>query len=94
MNFTPYVVVLAVLTVAIMVLLAYRRKLTAWEDDTLHFHDGDEALTKEQALRAEQVAKVDLAGKILTAIVVVGALALGLAYTYITQFADSGVKMS
>ena len=90
----PYLVALSVLAVVVIALLAYRRKLTSWEDDTIHIHDGEVSRVVEQEALARKMDKVDLAGKVATAILVIGALALAVAYTYIHQIADRGVKLS
>ncbi len=93
MSFMPFVVVLAVLAIVVLALLAYRYKLTSWEDDTIHIHDGEEQIIAQQELLAQKVAKVDKAGKILTAVVVIGALVLAVVWVYVNQIADTSVKM-
>jgi len=93
MSYTPFVVILAVLAVIVVVLITYRSKLTAREDDTIHIHDGEESQMANQAALAAKVEKVDKLGKILTALLVVGAVALLAAWVYFEQIADSGVRM-
>ena len=93
MSFVPFVIVLSVLAVVVLALLAYRRKLTSWEDDTIHIGDGEVEITHQQELLAQKLARIDLVGKILTVIVVIGALVLGAIYVYINQIAIEGVKM-
>jgi hypothetical protein len=93
MSFMPFVIVLSVLAVVVLALLVYRRQLTSWEDDTLHIGDGEVEIAHQQEILARKLARVDLLGKILTAIVVIGALVLGAIYVYINQIAIEGVKM-
>lgn len=94
MTFLPFVVVLAVLSVAVLGLIVYRRQLTAREDDTVHLHAGEEKAMADQEVLALRVAKVDRYGQILTAVVVIGAILLLAVYIYTTQIAITGVKTS
>ena len=64
-----------VLGIVILLLLFYRSRIAAHEDDTLHVsHDTD--LVSEQAVLATKLGAVDRWGKILTIILVVYGLAL------------------
>ena len=94
MNVFPYLVALSVLAVVVIVLLAYRRKLTSWEDDTIHIHDEADGRVAEQEALAKKLDRVDKMGKVATALLVIGALVLAVVYTYVNQIADQGVKMS
>jgi hypothetical protein len=93
MSYMPFVIILAALGIVVLALIAYRSKLTAHEDDTIHIHDGEEGQMAAQAVLAKRVEKVDMVGKILTGVVVVGAAALLAAWVYFEQIADSSVRM-
>jgi hypothetical protein len=94
MNVVPYLVALSVLAVVVIVLLVYRRQLTSWEDDTIHVHDGEDSRVAEQEALVKKLNQVDRIGKVVTALLVIGALVLAVVYTYVNQIADQGVKMS
>ncbi len=93
MTYLPFIVILAILSVVILGLLAYRQHLTAREDDTVHLRDDEQGAAANQQVLALKVAKVDRLGQILTAIVVVGAIILIAVYVYTAQIADTGVRM-
>ena len=84
MSLMPYGIVLAVLFIAILALLLYRHSLVAHEDDTLHVGDGEEKIMAEQAVLAKRLEAVEKWGKTLTAVFVLGALALGAYYIYLS----------
>ncbi len=93
MNLIPFLVILGILLLVLFGLVLYRRSLTAWEDDTIHVLDGEEQAVAHQAVLVKKVEVVDLWGKILTVIVVLGALAVAAAYVYLTFFADTRARM-
>ncbi len=80
-------VIWGVLGVALLLLVFYRSRVSAHEDDTLHVsHDTN--LVSEQAVLASKLGAVDKWGKILTIILVVYGLALA-GYYIATTMADS-----
>ncbi len=93
MSYLPFAIVLAALGIVVLALIVYRGKLTAHEDDTIHIHDGEEPQLAAQTVLATRLEKVDKVGKILTAVVVIGAVALLAAWVYFEQIADSSVRM-
>ena len=93
MSFMPFVVILIVLAIIVLALLVYRGKLTSHEDDAIHINESEQGVVGHQEMLAVKLAKLDRIGKILTALVIVGSIALLAAYIYINQFAFTGVKM-
>lgn len=93
MMLMPFAVILAILAVIVLILLFYRSRLAASEDDTLHVNEEELAHVGEQEILAKKLAKVDRIGKILTIIVLLGGLILLSIFLYIHQFADTTAKM-
>ena len=93
MNPIPYAVVLAVIAVAIVILLLYRRTLTENEDDVVHIVDADDKVIAEQAARAQKLAVVDRWLKILIIVLVLGGITLLVVYVYLTFIASEAVRM-
>ncbi len=89
MNLVPFLVIWGVVFLVGVALLAYRRTLTLHEDDTIHVLAGEEKYIAEQAVRAKKLQRVDLWGKIIIIVLVVGGLAILVAYGYF-QFLASG----
>ena len=83
MDLTPFTVTLALVAVAYFCLLAYRHKVTEWEDDTLHISEGEQNIVTQQQVLARKMARVDLISKILVITLVVGGLLLLIAYMYL-----------
>ena len=82
MDLMPHLVILGVLVLMIVVFLWYRHNLTAWEDDTIHVHEGEENIVETQKALAKKLGKVDLIGKILIGVTVVYAIAVGAVWSY------------
>jgi predicted membrane protein len=79
----PFAIVLAVIFVGLVVLLLYRNYgLTSHEDDTVHIHDGEEGFITVQEVLARKVAVTDRWAKILTVVLVTGAVILGVIHSY------------
>lgn len=94
MNLFPFVVIWAVLFVAVIVLFFYRRSIARYEDDTLHVLDSDQQQVAEQVKIARKLEVVEKWGKILTIIVVVyGLVLLGL-YGYLRFVESSRIPIS
>ena len=78
-----YLVILAVLVVGLLAFLYYRYKLTAWEDDAIHIHEGEESVASAQDVLAKKMGRVDLLTKVFIAVVVIYAIVLGAVYSYL-----------
>ena len=83
MNILLHMIILAVLFVALLAFFYYRYKLTAWEDDSIHIHEGEENIVANQEMLARKMGKVDLIAKIFTAVVVIYAIVVGAVYSYL-----------
>ena len=85
MSLMPFVIILAAVFVGLLGLIFYRYVgLTSHEDDTIHVHDGEEGYIAVQEVLAKKVAATDYWTKVLTAVLVIGALILGVIHTYRT----------
>ena len=73
---TTYLIVFAVLAVAVLALAGWRQMLDLHEDDTVHLADGEEGMIKDQVILAQKVKSVATAGKVLTVITVLYGLSL------------------
>ena len=83
----PFVIVWAVLALAVLAMVLWRKSVAAHEDDSLHVsHAG---ALQEQVSVNQKLAQIDKWGKILTVIVVVTGLILAGVYLYQTWMAGS-----
>lgn len=88
----PHIVIWAVLATIVVFLAAYRRSIRLKADELLHVLDTEAPLVSNQAVVAKRLEKVNRWGKILTALVILYALAVA-AYYFYTVFQDTSVRM-
>ena len=75
-KFFPYAAAWTVLLIVVVVLAIARSKMAGKEDDTLKLADGEVSKISEQQQVAQKLSMVETIGKSLTALLVVGGLAL------------------
>lgn len=78
----------AALALCVVGLIAYRRTITAHEDDSVHL-EHETAKTTEQATLAKKVDSVDKWGKILTTVTVIYGVVLLAYWVYTTTVGDA-----
>ena len=78
----------AVLAICVVSLIAYRRTLTAHEDDSVHL-EHEAAKTSEQAVLAKKMDSVDKWGKLLTIVTVIYGVALLAYWIYTTTVGNT-----
>lgn len=81
-NLLPYAIAWVVLVLVVIALAFIRKNISAEEDDTLHLGGGSEQAIAHQQDTAKKLAKLDLYGKVLTAVAVVTGVALGVLYAW------------
>ena len=79
-SFVPFTVLWALLAIAVLALVAYRKLVSSQEEETLHLADAAEA--DHQAAIAHKLEWIDKWGKLLTVVAVVYGVLLAAAYTY------------
>ena len=79
-SFVPFTVLWALLAIAVLALIAYRKMVSSKEEETLHLADRAEA--NHQAAIAHTLEWIDKWGKLLTVVAVVYGLLLAAAYTF------------
>jgi len=85
--FTPLTILWALLALVVLGLIAYRKIVSAKEDETLHL--GNAMASTEQISVAHKLDVIDKWGKLLTVIAVVYGLLLACTYTYQTWLGAS-----
>lgn len=80
--YIPFVVLWAVLALAVVGLIVYRRIVSASEDDMIHVSDPAGAVTSQQVSVAQKLDQIDKWGKTLTVVVVVYGIILAAIYVY------------
>lgn len=66
------------LLMVVLVLAGTRKWVASHEDDTLHLHESDAKIVRQQSWLARTLARLDLCGKVLTvAVVLYGAALVG-----------------
>lgn len=81
-EFTPFVVVWALLAVVVLAMAGYRRTISLKDQETLHLAQPSESL--HQVDIAHKLDVIDKWGKLLTVIAAIYGLLLVIAYTYQT----------
>ena len=81
-DFTPFVVIWALLAAVVLAMAGYRKTISVKEEETLHLADPSE--TMHQVAIAHKLDVIDKWGKLLTVVAAVYGLLLALAYTYQT----------
>ena len=79
----PYAIVWGVLLIVVIVLAIVRGKMAGEEDDTLKLADGEVTAISAQQQVARKLSTVEAVGKWLTALVVIGGLALAGVYGWL-----------
>ena len=87
--YVPFVVLWAVLALAVISLIVYRRVVAAGEDDMIHISDAAGSVTSQQVTVAQKLDQIDKWGKMLTVVAV--AYGVVLAGIYVYQSWVSGV---
>jgi hypothetical protein len=80
--YVPFIVLWAVLALAVIGLIVYRRIVSAGEDDMIHVSDAAGAVASQQVSVAQKLDQIDKWGKTLTVVVVVYGIILGAVYVY------------
>lgn len=89
MNFTPYVVLWALIALATGGLALYRKLIAMNEDDYIHLAPGAERFTTKQVALTGKLDVIDRWGKVLTVITAVAGVVLGAAYLYVAWVATA-----
>jgi hypothetical protein len=92
MNYLPYVLIWVVLTMIVVFLAIYRRRINSRVDETLHVRDAEAQAIPTQEVVARKLVIVDRWGKILTVISVLYLLGMAAAYIY-SSFQDQSIKL-
>lgn len=93
MNWIPYLAVWAVLAVALLVLIVYRRTLAREDDEVVHVLDTEAPLVAHQVQVGRKMELADRWGKILTALVIVYSVVLACVYLYMAWQQGSKVPL-
>ncbi|MFY9726722.1 MAG: hypothetical protein WB579_10775 [Bryobacteraceae bacterium] len=80
--YVPFVVLWAVLALAVIGLIIYRRFVSASEDDMIHVSEAATSATSQQVTVSQKLDQIDKWGKTLTVVVVVYGIVLGGIYVY------------
>ncbi|HTQ52810.1 MAG TPA: hypothetical protein VMI94_00025 [Bryobacteraceae bacterium] len=78
-NLLPYAAFWALLAIAVISLIIYRKSVSSQEDDSIHLEGN---MPSEQTAMAHKLASIDRWGKTLTVITVVYGLVLAAIYMY------------
>ncbi|MBK5290601.1 MAG: hypothetical protein JJE04_02770 [Acidobacteriia bacterium] len=81
-NWMPFVVVWALVAIAVFVLAMYRKLVASHEDDMLHVRDSEVKLVAEQDAVARKLVVIDRWGKTLTVAALVYGFILAGFYVY------------
>lgn len=91
-TYLPHVVIWFVLTLIVISLAIYRRRINAEVDENLHVLDAEAQAIPTQEIVARKLTIVDRWGKILTVISVLYLLGMAAAYIY-SSFQDQSIKL-
>jgi hypothetical protein len=80
--YVPFVVLWAVLALAVLGLIVYRRIVAAGEDDMIHIGDAAGSVTSQQVSVSQKLDQIDRWGKMLTVTTVVFGVVLAGIYVY------------
>jgi hypothetical protein len=86
---TPLLAVWAGIAIVVLILAGLRQYFDLHEDDTIHLHDNETGLVKEQAALAERVTTLTRWSRLMTVLAVVYGVGLGCYYLYM-QWTESG----
>lgn len=76
MSMYTLTVIWGTLFMVVLALAATRKWIASHEDDTLHLHESDAKIVRQQSWLARTLARLDLCGKSLTILVVLYGVAL------------------
>jgi len=91
-DWIPFISIGAVLTLAVLVMIIWRKVVTSHEDDSIHVLDDADMIPQQEAM-ARKVQLIDKWGKLLTAVAAVYLLALAAIYIYQTWVGGSTAGM-
>jgi len=80
--YVPFVALWAMLAVAVIGLIVYRRFVSASEDDMIHISDASGTVTSQQVTVAQKLDQIDKWGKMLTVVAVTYGVVLAGIYVY------------
>lgn len=80
-NWTPFISIGAVLTLAVLVMIIWRKTIASHEDDSIHVLDDANMIPQQEAM-ARKLQVIDKWGKLLTAVTVVYLLVMAAIYFY------------
>ncbi len=92
-NLIPHIVIWAAITIVVIFLAVYRRKVNSTVDETLHVLEAESSQVGTQAVVARKLAVIDRWGKSLTILSFLYLLAIVGMYVY-SVFSDQSVKLS
>jgi hypothetical protein len=93
-NYILHLVIWAVLTIVVICLAIYRKRVAGKADEILHVLDAEASLISTQAEVARKTTILDRWGKILTVLSVLYLLAIAATYVYTSLTQDTTVKYS
>jgi hypothetical protein len=91
-NYLPHVLIWFVLTMVVVSLAIYRRRVNSQIDESLHVLDAEAQAIPTQEIVAKKLVVVDRWGKILTVLSVLYLLGMAAAYIY-NSFQDQSIKL-
>ncbi len=91
-NMVPHLVAWAVLATMVVFLMIYRRRIYMKSDEILHLADAEAAQVSAQETVGKKLEKIDLWGKILTALVILYGLGIGGFFLY-SKFTDTSLNI-
>jgi len=80
-DWTPFISIGAVLTLAVLVMIIWRKTIASHEDDSIHVLDDANMIPQQEAM-ARKLQVIDKWGKLLTAVTAVYLLAMAANYFY------------
>jgi hypothetical protein len=86
---TPFLIVLAGMALAVLLLAGWRQLIDMHEDDSIHLGEQQGGVIKDQLTLARKVGSIDHWAKLLTLATVAYGLALGGYFIY-QQWVESG----
>ena len=92
MNLMPHLVLWTALTLVVIGLAVYRKRVTRGEDGTIHVLESDQRYVPDQARLATRLDGIDKWGKLLTVIALLYGLAVAAIYIY-TMFSSTEIRM-
>ncbi len=91
-NITVHLGIWAALTLVVVFLAIYRKRIDAKADDMVHVLDEEQGSVAVQTAVSKKIAVIDRWGKVLTVLVALYLLAIGGLYLYQSFAQESSVK--